>query len=109
MTLSWDDPQPVRTVLASMGLPAHVTDTATVLMDGMIISDHGAGRVRLCSRHGGLCCMRVHCGRLRGGMNKRDEPDSVEGLVVPLNTLDLGTSSSMLLVVLSLLKAVGSR
>ena len=61
IALATSDPQPIRTILASLCLPAHVTDTAMVLVDGKVV----AGCFAL--RPGVLPCVRVLCGRLQGG------------------------------------------
>lgn len=74
-----DDPQPIRTILASLHLPRHVTNAASVLVDGRIVADHDIDGACLDWSHEGLLCVQVQCGRLRGGME-----NSVDRTQIPL-------------------------
>ena len=62
------DPQPIRTVLASIGLPSHVTDAATVLVNGKAVDSRDVFNASSFSwQEADELCVHVLCGRLRGG------------------------------------------
>ena len=65
--ISRNDPQPVASILRCLALPTHIGDTANILVDGKPIYDDECWRQRAMSGH--LRCVRVHCGRLHGGVN----------------------------------------
>ena len=68
------DPQPIRSILASLNLPPDVTSAARVLVDGKIVSDRDVRWLR--DREGMVIPVRVQCGRLLGGMQRRSGTQS---------------------------------
>ena len=73
LAIAVGDPQPIRTILASLliGLPPHVTDAATVLVNGRPVADRecfGMNDLFSSVGPGLLSCVHVKCYRLLGGM-----------------------------------------